>query len=177
MLYEVITFLFKNKIEREKSHYSEQQAILETAYRAAIQSYRLAMESFFDNALNTAETLELFRQGVDSQGIERNLSRGRLYRHLYSAYESMKRQNLLQLHFHLADGTSYLRFQQPDRYGDSLIEARPSVRICNSEKLVVQGMEMGKIRSGFRYVFPLMIDNRHLGSVEVSVTFKSILVV
>ncbi|MDD2464911.1 MAG: PAS domain S-box protein [Desulfobulbus sp.] len=168
-------FLYQNKLQREKSHYSEQQAILDTAYRAAIQSYRLAMESFFDNALNTPATLELFRQGVDSQGPERDLARGKLYRHLYGAYESMKRQNLLQLQFHLADGTSYLRFHQPDRYGDSLLPARPSVRISNSEKRVMQGMELGKIRSGFRYVFPLFINNRHLGSVEVSVTFKSIL--
>ncbi|MGD9950651.1 MAG: PAS domain S-box protein, partial [Desulfobulbus sp.] len=168
-------FLFTNKVQREKSHYSEQQAILDTAYRAAIQSYRLAMESFFDNVLNTPATLELFRQGVDSQGTERDLARGKLYRHLYGAYESMKRQNLLELHFHLADSTSYLRFQQPDRYGDSLLTARPSVRKCNHEKRVIQGMELGKIRSGFRYVFPLMLDNRHLGSVEVSVTFKSIL--
>ncbi len=171
----VVLFLYKNQVQREKSHYSEQQAILDTAYRAAIHSYRLAMESFFDNALNTSATLELFRQGVDSQGIERDLARGKLYRSLYNAYESMKRQNLLQLQFHLADSTSYLRFHQPDRYGDALNIARPSVHICNSQKMVVQGMELGKIRSGFRYVFPLMLDERHLGSVEVSVTFKSII--
>ena len=168
-------FLYKNKVQRENSHYSEQQAILNTAYHAAIQSYRLAMETFFDNALNTPATLELVRQGVDSQGDDRDLARGKLYRHLYGAYESMKRQNLLQLHFHLPDGTSYLRFHQPDRYGDPLLTARPSVRICNEEKRVVQGMELGKIRSGFRYVFPLIIGDKHLGSVEVSVTFKSIL--
>jgi hypothetical protein len=36
-------------------------------------------------------------------------------------------------------------------------------------------LEIGKIRSGFRYVFPLALGGRHLGSVEVSVTFKSII--
>jgi PAS domain S-box-containing protein len=119
--------------------------------------------------------LDLFKQGIDLPDPERALARGRLYRHLYTVYESMQRHNLLQLHFHLADGTSYLRFHQPDLYGDALFAARPSVRICNSEQRIVQGMEIGKIRSGFRYVFPLFSDNRHLGSVEVSVTFKAIL--
>jgi PAS domain S-box-containing protein len=167
--------LHHNKTLKEKNHFSEHQAILDTAYRASIQSYRLAMESFFYNALNTPETLDLFAQGADNQGATRDLARGKLYRHLFAAYESMKRQNLLQLQFHLADGTSYLRFHQPDRYGDPLFEARPSVRLCNTEKRIVQGMEVGKIRSGFRYVFPLTRDGRHLGSVEVSVTAKSII--
>jgi nitrogen fixation negative regulator NifL len=168
-------FLHYNKTLKERSHFSEHQAILDTAYRASIQSYRLAMEGFFANALNTPDTLALFEEGVDSQGSQRDLARGKLYRHLFKAYEGMTRQNLLQLHFHLADGTSYLRFHQPERYGDPLFEARPSVRICNTEKRVVQGMEVGKIRSGFRYVFPLERNGRHLGSVEVSVTFKSII--
>jgi len=167
--------LHHNKTFKEKSHFSEHQAILDTAYRASIQSYRLAMESFFYNALNTPQTLELFEQGVDSQGAARDLFRGRLYRHLFGAYESMKRQNLLQLHFHLADGTSYLRFHQPESYGDPLFDARPSVRISNTENRIVQGMEVGKIRSGFRYVFPLSRNGRRLGSVEVSVTAKSII--
>jgi PAS domain S-box-containing protein len=167
--------LHHNKSFKEKSHFSEHLAILDTAYRASIQSYRLAMESFFYNALNTPQTIDLFAQGADSQGAERDIFRGRLYRHLFAAYESMKRQNLLQLHFHLADGTSYLRFHQPESYGDALFEARPSVRICNTENRIVQGMEVGKIRSGFRYVFPLASNGRHLGSVEVSVTAKSII--
>ncbi len=168
-------FLHSNKLNKEKSHFSEHQAILDTAYRASIQSYRLAMESFYHNALNTPQTLDLFAQGVNSQGLQRDLARGRLYRHLFGAYEAMRRQNLFQLHFHLADGTSYLRFFQPERHGDPLFEARPSVRLCNTEKRVIQGLEIGKIRSGFRYVFPLAQGGRHLGSVEVSVTFKSII--
>jgi nitrogen fixation negative regulator NifL len=168
-------FLHLNQQQRQQSHYAEQQAIFATAYNAAIHSYRLAMESFFDTTLNTPQTLALYQQGLDAQGNERNLLRGRLYRHLFGAYESMKRQNLLQLHFHLADGTSYLRFHQPDLHDDPLFATRPSVRLCNTEKRVIQGMELGKIRSGFRYVFPLSLEDRHLGSVEVSVTFKSIL--
>jgi PAS domain S-box-containing protein len=168
-------FLHARKVQRETSHSSEQQAILETAYKATIQSYRLAMESFFDNSLNTPQTLALFKQGIDSPDPERALYRGRLYRHLYGTYQSMERHKLLQLHFHLADGTSYLRFHQPDHYGVSLFATRPGIRICNTEKRVVQGLEPGRFRSGFRFVFPLVSENRHLGSVEVSVTFKSIL--
>jgi ATP-dependent exoDNAse (exonuclease V) beta subunit len=57
-------FLHSNKLNKEKSHFSEHQAILDTAYRASIQSYRLAMRSFYHKTpLNTPQTLDLFAQG------------------------------------------------------------------------------------------------------------------
>ncbi len=167
--------LFHNWTLKEQSHYNQQQAILETAYRATIQSYRLAMEGFYANTLNTPQTLNLFALGADGRNESRDLARGKLYRHLYGPYKSMEKLNLLQLHFHLADGTSFLRFHQPDRYGDQLFDVRPGVRICNTEKRVVQGMESGRVRSGYRYIFPLALNGRHLGSVEVSITVESIL--
>ena len=160
---------------KEKNHYSEHQTLLDTAYRASIQSYRLAMESFFSNSINTPQVLELFRQGVDAHGEAQDLARGRLYRHLAPIYAEMKRRNLLQLHFHEADGTSFLRFHKPESFGDALFEVRPGVRICNTEKRIVQGFENGRALSGFRYIFPLSLQGHHLGSVEVSVTTKAIL--
>ena len=170
----LICFLYANWQLKEKSHLSEQQAILDTAYRASVQMYRLAMEGFYTNILNVPRVLEFVEQAVDNQE-ERDLARGRLYRHLYGFYEGMRRQNLLQLQFHLADGTSFLRFHQPDRFGDPLFAVRPGVRICNTERRVVQGLENGRTGSGYRYVFPLSRNGRHLGSVEVGVTVKSIL--
>jgi len=167
--------LYHNWLLKEQSHYLQHQAILDTAYRASIQSYRLAMEGFYANTLNTPEVLHLFARGQDEGEEERNVARGRLYRHLYGPYKAMEKLNLLQLHFHLADGTSFLRFHQPDRYGDFLFDVRPGIRICNTEKRIVQGMESGRVRSGYRYIFPMNLDGRHLGSVEVSVTVKSIL--
>lgn len=171
----ITIFLYTNWQLKEKSHFSEHQAILDTAYRASVQMYRLAMEGFYANALNTPQALEILEQGIDAQDESRDLARGRLYRLLYGFYDSMRRQNLLQLQFHLADGTSFLRFHQPERYGDQLFDVRPGVRICNAEQRVVQGLENGKTGSGFRYIFPLNRSGRHLGSVEVGVTVKSIL--
>ncbi len=168
-------FLYFNWQLKERSHFSEHQAILDTAYRASVQMYRLAMESFYATTLNTSQTLSLLEQATDDASGAGDVARGRLYRHLYGHYERMRQQNLLQLHFHLADGSSFLRFHQPDRYGDPLFTIRPGVRICNIEQRVVEGLESGKTGSGFRYIFPLARNGRHLGSVEVGLTVKSIL--
>ncbi len=171
----IVLFLHSNWQLKEKNYFSEHQAILDTAYRASVQMYRLAMEGFYANALNTPQSLEIVEKAVEAEEEDRDLERGRLYRLLYGSYDTMRQHNLLQLQFHLADGTSFLRFHQPERYGDQLFEARPGVRICNTEQRVVHGLENGKTGSGFRYIFPLNRNGRHLGSVEVGVTVKSIL--
>lgn len=168
-------FLNHNRLYKQNSYFTRHQNALETTYRASIQMHRLAMDGFYANTIDIPEIAEVFAKGVNSEGLERNLARGRLFRWLYPAYLSMKNHNLLQLHFHLADGTSYLRFHKPERYGDDLLSIRHSVERVNREKQPINGFETGKVRSGFRYVYPVFWKGHHLGSVEVSVTTKGIL--
>lgn len=168
-------FLNNNRVQKQTRYFSEHQYMMDTAYRASIQMHRLAMEGFFTTTISRPDMLQIFAEGADATGKARDLARGRLYRWMYRTYLSMKDHNLLQLHFHLADGTSYLRFHKPDRYGDDLLDVRHSICIANNEKRPVRGFETGKVRSGFRYVYPVSWNGRHLGSVEVSVTTKGIL--
>ncbi|MFZ1985194.1 MAG: PAS domain S-box protein, partial [Desulfatitalea sp.] len=168
-------FLHGNRMEKQKSHFAQHQEALALSYRASIQMYRLAMDGFYHNTICRPEVIQLFAEGAQSTGKQRDVARGRLYRMLFDAYTSMQSQNLLQLHFHLSDGTSYLRFHKPDRYGDSLLAERNSVAVANAEQRQVYGFEIGKVRSGFRYVYPVSWEGRHIGSVEVSVTTKGII--
>jgi PAS domain S-box-containing protein len=167
-------FLHHNRMQKQNSYFSQRMEALATAYQASIGMYLLAMDGLYTHTICLPENIRLFAEGVHSDGPQREVARGRLYRQLYPAYLAMKKHNLLQLHFHLPDGTSYLRFHQPDRYGDSLLEARPSIRLVHSERKPVHGFEIGRVRSGFRYVYPVSWQGQHLGSVEVSVTTKAI---
>ena len=133
------------------------------------------MNGFFTDTINRPEIAKLFAEGAASSGAEQDLARGKLYRKLYSTYTSLQSNKLIQLHFYTPDGKSYLRFDTPETFGDSLLEARPSVKIVNEEKRSVYGFETGKARAGFRYLYPVHYKQRHIGSVEVSVTTKAII--
>ena len=167
-------FLYSNWMVKQRTHFSQHQEMLETAYNASLQMYRLAIEGFYTNVISQSDNIQMFAEGIASTGSDRDLAKGRLYRWLYPQYEAMKTHNILQLQFHEADGTSFLRFHKPDRHGDNLLDLRQSVRIANAEKRTVQGFETGKVRSGFRYVYPISWQGRHIGSVEVGVTIKGI---
>ncbi|MBE1425860.1 PAS domain S-box-containing protein [Desulfomicrobium macestii] len=167
-------FLYTHFAQKERAHFSEKKSVLETAFKASVQMYRLAMEGFYDTSLNTGEVLELMREASGAQENEKALARGRLYRKLFPLFEAMQRQNLRQLHFHLADGTSFLRFNMSEHYGDRLFETRPLVKYASEFKKPAQGFEIGHTGTGFRYIFPLGDGDRHLGSVETLITTKAL---
>jgi signal transduction histidine kinase len=84
-----------------------------------------------------------------------------------------------QFHFHLPpNAESFLRFHQPDRYGDMLKNVRYSLRKVMDEQIAVEGFEMGRIIHGYRFVYPLFFNDEFIASVEVSMStdfFKKIL--
>ena len=170
-----ITLLVANW-QGKAQQYATQNAIsLETAYRSSVNMYALATEFVFNDIVNRPEVIETFREGGKAQDeTDQAQARGKLYRLLYPAYVKLKARNLRQLHFHLANGDSWLRFHDPAKFGDNLLAIRPSVRIANQEKHPVFGFEAGRVLSGFRYVFPIIIGGEHLGSLETSVNFRAI---
>ena len=169
-----IALLNHLRITKQTNYFTQQENQVQLAYQASLKMYELAMDTFFTSTMQQGGNVAaLFAEGARSDGYAQALAKGRLYRRLYKEYSVMKKHNLLQLHFHLPDGTSYLRFHQPEKYGDNLLGVRHSVGIVNTQHRSVSGFEVGKVRSGFRHVFPVTWNQQHIGSVEVSVSTRA----
>ena len=167
--------LYWNHQDKQKDVLNGHMQVMRTAYTASVNMYSLAMDTLFSESINRPSVLGIVAAAGKSRGEKRDATRNQLLKLLTPTYEAMKQRNLRQLHFHLPDGTSLLRFHQIDKYGDRLFEARPSVRIANTERRFVHGFETGKVVSGFRYVFPLTDAGQHIGSVETSLSLAAIL--
>ncbi|MFW6260713.1 MAG: ATP-binding protein [Spirochaetota bacterium] len=89
-------------------------------------------------------------------------------------YDAVYEHRFRQLHFHLPDGRSLLRFHAREKWGDPLFGIRESVRIANVERRPVEGFEEGRIYNGYRFVYPLSFEDRHVGSVELSISFETV---
>ena len=163
-----------NRVEKQQQHYKQHTEMLEISYRAAIHAYKIATEIYLRDTIRQPEVLSLFAPAWRSDEAGKANLRHRLYNKLQGSYQELWQHRLRQLHFHLPDGESFLRFHQPGRFGDKLFRVRPSVRIANTEKRAVIGFEAGRIIDGFRYVAPLEYQGRHIGSVETSIPFKSL---
>ncbi|MBI5165117.1 MAG: EAL domain-containing protein [Magnetospirillum sp.] len=169
-----LLFLNQNRLDKEERHFAQASAVLATAYRSSIAMYRLTMETTMAEVIARPDVLALFAKAGTATGSQQDVLRGRLYALLRPVYDSLAGRSVRHLQFHLPTGDSFLRFHQPDRYGDSLFEIRPSIRIVNTEHRPVQGFEAGRLMHGYRFVYPLTWEGRHIGSVETNVPFSTL---
>jgi PAS domain S-box-containing protein len=166
-----VNFFVGHELEEQLESKLKQQDV---AYHAVIKGLYQSTETLYEETLNKPEILALFADGLTSYGEEQDIARGLLLRELYPSYERLTQKGIRQLHFHTAEGISYLRFHSPTKFGDPLFEARDSVRLANTEHRPVMGFESGRLFHGFRFVYPLFLNDKHLGSVETSVGFHTI---
>ena len=159
---------------RKQDVLSTRLKIQETAYRTTSYMYQGIAEVMYDEVINKPEILSLMSEAYTASAGQQAVLRERLYGLLNSAYERLKKKNLRQLHFHFPDNTSFIRFHRLVKYGDSLTTSRESVRLVNEQHQPVFGFENGKVLNGFRFVFPLNYEGKHVGSVETSVSFWAI---
>jgi diguanylate cyclase (GGDEF)-like protein len=173
----VISFLYYlllswNFEKKKETFFKQYNYNIKKDYEIIHNKFSTVAKMMFHTAINKPEVLELVKRAYISPE-EKNISREKLYKLLVGDYEYFKTHELRQLHFHLKDNESFLRFHRPNKYGDSLLGIRDTVEWTNKNLQAIEGFEEGRIFNGFRYVFPLFYkqytgESQHIGSVETS---------
>ena len=165
-------------LHRNEAKNYTSQVVTETdiAYRQIIETNRQKAELIYAMLIDNPEILMLCQKAADGTANDRDLVRKKLFDRLSPLYAILTTgDNTRQLHFHLPDNTSFLRFHRPGKFGDNLTRARPSVAAVNRDKIKVSCFEEGRIYNGFRNVFPIAYNQKHLGSVEISWSVGSVI--
>lgn len=128
--------------------------------------------------MNSFETIAntVYRGYIDNENVLKLFAqkdREKLYDYLKYDYIYLESIDFRQIHFHTPKNHSFLRMHKPERYGDDLTDIRYSVNFVNSYKESISGLEMGRVVPGFRYVYPLSYNDKHIGSVETSFSVKA----
>ncbi|ACF14784.1 diguanylate cyclase (GGDEF domain) [Chloroherpeton thalassium ATCC 35110] len=166
--------IHRNYEQKKERYYARLIGELKTAYDVITLSNSESAQIAFSSQINQPEILDLFKQARSADENRRDSIRQNLYEKLSPLYERLTLRDVRQLHFHLPDCESFLRFHRPTKYGDNLKGVRYSVEKANADLVRVTGFEEGRIFNGFRNVFPLIYEGEHLGSVEVSMEFDAI---
>lgn len=171
----VAFFEINRRYEDDKARYIQNRLlVLESTINSISRTYEDFAAYIFEKSINTLPVLELIKEANQADDQRKAVLRQQLYEMLQNDYQSIQRFNYRQLHFHLKNGDSFLRFHAPDLYGDNLLSVRESIRIANVEKRYTFGFEEGRIFNGFRFVFPLFYGDEHIGSVEVSISLSAV---
>ena len=142
-------------------------------YNAMLKAYGLVAHTVFNEVIDKPDVLETVSKARLADEIDQAVYRGKLFALLNDSFQRLVDKDFRQFHFHFPDGVSFLRFNKPSKFGDNLLDIRPSLRIVNIKEKSVEGFEEGRAHSGFRYIYPLSYEGKHIGSVELSVAFNA----
>lgn len=158
----------------EKEILEQEKELLSVTYNTITNSYKTHSEIYFTTKINTPLVQNLMKKANSLNAAEKKSARDELYATLIDSYNSMKLFKIKQLHFHLPNNESFLRFHRPDKFGDNLSDIRDTVAYVNRYKEPVSGFEEGKIYNGYRFIYPIIEGKNHYGSVEISVSMYEI---
>lgn len=170
----IIYIMTIRNTDRIKHHLSQEAKSLEKQYSSVLKTFEITAQVLFEEGINKPDILELYSKIENSNSAERSTIRKKLHQKLLPTYHRTQAVHYRQLHFHLPNNESFLRFHRPSRFGDNLSAVRKTVATANREKKFTMGFEEGRIYNGFRYVFPLLYQGKHLGSVETSISSSAI---
>jgi len=140
-----------------------------TELETIVKDMQKVSDSIFENIINQKDVVSIFEGAHIGDDEQKGLIRESLYEKLVDQYEKFTMYGVQQLHFHLPNNDSFLRFHKPKKFGDNLSKVRESVKYVNENKKRTSGFEEGKIFNGYRFVYPLFSsDGTHIGSVEIS---------
>ena len=166
-------YLFKE--QELGSFITERQAEIKGQYNLVTHTYQQRMKMAYER-LSTPELLALIEKASVADKEEQARLRREVYDMTFPLYQHLRKNSFRQIHFHLADGTSFLRMHLPEFFGDQLADIRPSIMQVNSTKQPVAGYEMGRNWQAYRFIFPLTTAAGHyLGSVEIGVPLSTFL--
>jgi len=170
-----LSSLYVFKKQELDSFITERQINIDGQYNLLTSAYQRRMKMAYER-ISTPEPLALIEKASIANKEEQDRLRQELYSIIFPIYQHLRKNSFRQMHFHLADGTSFLRMHQPELFGDKLATIRPSVMQVNSTKKPVEGYEMGRNWQAYRFIFPLTTDaGHHVGSVEIGIPFSTLL--
>jgi len=168
-------FYLSSERDDHKKIYLEKQTISQKiAWDSVLKTHKIGMTAYFESYIDKPEVASLLAVANGGSEAQKAKARNNLYNLLSPVYAKLQDRNVRQLHFQDKDNNSFLRFHQIHNFGDSLNSTRPSIVFANKYKLPIQGFETGRVVSGFRNVFPLFYNEKHIGSVELSQPFEAL---
>jgi len=152
---------------KKNTYFDEKIYDLTLQYNGNLIANKKISEALFDDLLEDENIISLLNEV--NNNINKDINRDTLYKLLEKRYQRMKKKGILQFHFHLANGDTFLRFHKPKKSGDSLL-FRKSIKKITEKQKNIYGFEVGRYHEGFRYIYPIFNANdKYIGSVETSI--------
>lgn len=134
----LLGLLYYQKMDREEHLMDRNLKQLQNEIDVILSSYEVIAQLSYNNIVNITEVQEIIYNALHDKE-NRDLYRNMLISKFDTFYKELNSYNIRQFHFHLKDGTSFLRMHKPNKFGDNLFNVRDTVKYVNqkNKKLLV----------------------------------------
>lgn len=176
LLFSVAYLFYSQQQTSERELYLTQKRVQEShRFDLLKNTYEAIVQNTYDNIIATDKITSLVRTADTTYDPVLLVSlRKELYDELLPLYENLKDQHIPELNFYLQGSISFLRFDAPKRFGDSLTGTRSGIDKVNRTRQAVHGFETGTTFNGYKHIYPLLHNNKYTGAVELSYSLKAL---
>mgnify|MGYP002795046642 CR=1 FL=1 len=143
-----------------------------------IESYQSMQQRMMDNYygmfLDSPRVSKIMYQARHSDAEGQMLLRQELYTRIKVVFDSLQEFDVQLLFFHFPRQVAFLRVHEPQKFGDDLSVARPSIVYAQQKQKKVVVFETGKYMSHFRSIYPLFYKGNFTGTVEIAYPFLAL---
>lgn len=148
---------------------------LRNEVNTAVMMHEKLSVYFFNEKINLPLVLEPVSAASHSSDVlQTEQARQQLYHAIYSDYSVISHYGFRQMHFHLSDGSSFLRLHRPGFFGDNIAEVRKSIQEANVRQSCASGFEIGRIHCGYNFVYPLFYQGNLIGTMDMTISPETI---
>jgi len=171
----ISAFLYRNYIDNIHQYKANKHHDLQLQLKSVFFSYNLLTDHIYQSQINNPEVAKLLLKASQTNNLKiQSELRSSLYEKFLPLYNNLHSLHIRQFHFHLPQGISFLRFHRYRKFGDSILDIRPSIAMVNKNHKKISGFEEGRAANGFRNVFPIFHNDDFVGSVEISFSFSAL---
>lgn len=172
-----ISLFFDSKNQEISHAIKSQQEHFISTYNTIFDTYSNLPKIIFQGQIKNNYIASILKNAYETKDKEyKNLLREELKDELKNTYNStLKTTGFKQLQFILQNGESFLRFSMLNQYGNMLKHLRFSVKKMANLKQPLEGFENGIHYNGYRYIYPLFLNDDFVGSVDITLDIETYL--
>ena len=172
IIYSVIgLFTYFVYSEKKEQYIKSRITTVEEHYNVTYKTFKTNSTHFYNSIVNNKKMLSILKDS-NSPSKEKQISAHKKLTNIFNTkYQLISKLGIDSIQFHLPNNKSFFRRHLPSKHQDDLNGIRYTVVETNRLKKPQEGLEVGKYKNAFRFVFPTFDEeNNHIGSLEGSIS-------
>jgi diguanylate cyclase (GGDEF)-like protein len=159
-------FLSRKREENERIYLNQKIEKASAEFKATLNGYDMIIYFVYKRYMYDPKVInalsKAYRNRKNLDGIRKEV-----YQFLRPLYSDLKRYQIKFFRFYFPDGTTFIRFHRPEKFGDKPEREKFSI-------FDISGKKNDKDTIGFKYTFPVTDGKIFIGNVEFTLPFSAV---